>query len=132
MLTLYKNIKKLRLANGWTQTELAKKAGYSDRSMISRIESGAVDISQSQIMKFAEIFGVNAGDLMGTDGCIEDEQKNATPVYYTDPEAAKIAQKIFDDSDLRALFDASEGVRAEDLQMAADLLRRLKATNPDG
>jgi transcriptional regulator with XRE-family HTH domain len=128
MLELYQNIKKLRLERGWSQTELAKRIGYADKSMISRIENGAVDLPRSQIMKFAEVFGVSAGDLFGNDGV----QNSATPIYYTDPEATKIAQKIFDDSDLRALFDASEGVRAEDLQMAADLLRRLKATNPDG
>jgi transcriptional regulator with XRE-family HTH domain len=128
MLELYQNIKKLRLERGWSQTELAKRIGYADKSMISRIENGAVDLPRSQIMKFAEVFGVSAGDLFGNDGV----QNSATPIYYTDPEAAKIAQKIFDDSDLRALFDASDGVRAEDLQMAADLLRRLKATNPDG
>ncbi|HAB94850.1 MAG TPA: XRE family transcriptional regulator, partial [Lachnospiraceae bacterium] len=33
---------------------------------------------------------------------------------------------------MRVLFDAAQDSRPEDLQMAADLLRRLKKTNPDG
>lgn len=52
--------------------------------------------------------------------------------YYYDEETAKVAQAIFDDSALHALFDAAQNSRSEDLQMAADLLKRLKGTNPDG
>lgn len=65
MLQLYKNIKLLRIANGWDQEYLAKKVGYADKSMISRIENGKVDLKQSQIMAFAEVFNISAGDLFG-------------------------------------------------------------------
>lgn len=65
MLDLYKNIKMCRLSRGWSQTDLANKVGYSDKSMISKIEKGAVDLSQSQIVKFAEVFSVSPADLFG-------------------------------------------------------------------
>ena len=65
MLKLYENIKTLRKENGWSQDELAKKMGYTDRSSIAKIESGKVDLSQSKIMEFARVFGVEPGDLMG-------------------------------------------------------------------
>ena len=65
MLKLYENIKNLRKENGWSQEELAKKMGYTDRSSIAKIESGKVDLSQSKIMEFAKVFGVEPGDLMG-------------------------------------------------------------------
>lgn len=65
MISLYKNIKKYRLENGWTQTELATKVGYSDKSMISKIEKGEIDLSQSQIWKFADVFGIPASELFG-------------------------------------------------------------------
>ena len=67
MLQLYKNIKSFRKQNNWSQDELAKKMGYTDRSTISRIESGEVDLPQSKIMEFARIFDVAPGDLMGWD-----------------------------------------------------------------
>lgn len=38
MLTLYKNIKKLREELGMSQDELAEKAGYTSRSSIAKIE----------------------------------------------------------------------------------------------
>lgn len=65
MLKLYENIKTLRLANKWSQTELAGYVGYSDKSMISKIEKGVIDLSQSQIKKFAEVFHVSSSDLLG-------------------------------------------------------------------
>ena len=67
MLKLYENIKKLRKENNWTQEELAKKLGYTDRSTIAKIEAGKVDLAQSKIMEFANVFGIDAGDLMGWD-----------------------------------------------------------------
>lgn len=66
MIELYKNIKKYRLYNKWSQTALAHKVGYSDKSMISKIEKGDVDLSQSQIWKFADAFGITASELFGT------------------------------------------------------------------
>ena len=88
MLKLYENIKKLRKLNNWTQEELAKKMGYTDRSTISKIEAGQTDISQSKIIEFAEVFGVNAGDLLGygddiyvTDLPNKQEEEKAKELY---------------------------------------------------
>ena len=69
MLTLYSNIKKYRLDSGMSQSELAAKVGYADKTMISRIENGLVDLPQSKIEEFAKVFNVEPGVLMGwTDG----------------------------------------------------------------
>lgn len=67
MNQLYENIKKYRKQAGLTQEELAKKAGYTDRSSIAKIEAGHVDLTQSKIRQFAEIFGVTPSALMGMD-----------------------------------------------------------------
>lgn len=71
MLELYKNIRKRRIELGMSQTELAKRVGYSDRSSIAKIESGKVDLSQTKIMEIADALRVPAGDLMGLDGVEE-------------------------------------------------------------
>ena len=64
MLELYRNIKKYRKLNNMTQLELAEAIGYSDRSIISKIENGGIDLAQSQIIKFADVFGISPGTLM--------------------------------------------------------------------
>lgn len=67
MLELYKNIKKYRRELNITQQTLAEKAGYKDKSMIAKIEKGLVDLPQSKIVAFADIFGIEPGELMGYD-----------------------------------------------------------------
>lgn len=75
MLELYKNIKARRVALDMTQTELAHILGYADKSMIAKIEKGAVDLPQSKIIAFAEALHVSPGDLMGLDGVKKTSSK---------------------------------------------------------
>ena len=72
MLQLYKNIKARRIALGMTQSELAEKAGYADKSMIAKIEKGSIDLPQSKIIAFAEILDIEPGELMGLEGVIQN------------------------------------------------------------
>ena len=65
MLQLYKNIKKRRLELQLTQTDLAIKLGYADKSMIAKIEKGLVDLPQSKILAFADVLQTSPSDLMG-------------------------------------------------------------------
>ena len=65
MPELYTNIRNRRITLHLTQDELAKKMGYSDKSMISRIESGKIDLSESKIMEFAKALGTTPMALMG-------------------------------------------------------------------
>lgn len=66
MLQLYKNIKKRRLELQLTQTDLATKLGYADKSMIAKIEKGGVvDLPQSKILAFADVLQTSPSDLMG-------------------------------------------------------------------
>lgn len=74
MLELYQNIKKYRVAHEWSQADLAQLVGYADKSMISRIENGKVDLQLGQIKKFAEVLGVTPGELLGKDGVENDIQ----------------------------------------------------------
>lgn len=124
MLKLYENIKKRRIELNISQQELAELVGYKGKSMISQIESGSVDISRSMIVKFAEVLNCSPAYLMGW----EDDESG----YYLDDETALEAQRVFSDPDTRMLFDAARDSKPENIRIAADLLKRLKETNPDG
>ena len=64
-MELYRNIKKYRLQCGFTQDQLARLTGYTDRSSIAKIEKGLVDLSQSKVELFAKVLHVTAGELLG-------------------------------------------------------------------
>ena len=118
MLKLYENIKNRRIELGMTQAQLAEKLGYADKSMIAKIEKGQVDIPLSKIMAFAEVLGMEAGDLMGDDGL-------EPTTYYLDSETAQLAQELFERPEMRVLFDASKNASKEDIEQVAALLEKL-------
>ena len=68
-------IKQRRMELGWSLRELAKRMGYANQSTISRIESGAIDLPQSKVVKFADVLGTSVAYLMDWE---EVQQKNDT------------------------------------------------------
>lgn len=120
MLELYKNIKKFRKQNGWSQEELAKKAGYTDRSSIAKIEKGLFDLPQSKILLFADIFGVDAGTLMGMDGVNNNSSipsfPNIQPIStkrYPVLSSIACGEPIVMQEDLELYVNASTDIKAD-------------------
>ena len=56
-------IKRLRAVRGWSQEELAKKAGLA-RAYIARLEIGRHDPSLSTVVKLAKALKVTVGELV--------------------------------------------------------------------
>ena len=104
MLELYKNIKRRRQQLKMTQTDLALKMGYADKSMIAKIEKGNVDLPQSKILAFANVLETTPGELMGWDYEAEPTE-TVDNIYKLDkiklPFLGKIAcgEPIFADED---------------------------------
>jgi repressor LexA len=66
-------IRMYRTRRGMTQQELAEKVGYKHKTAISKIEMGEVDLPQSKIQQFADIFGIRPSVLI--EGEITNNQK---------------------------------------------------------
>ena len=59
LMSIANFIKNRRKELGITQEELAELTGYTNRSSITKIENGKVDLSQSKIIKFAEALKID-------------------------------------------------------------------------
>lgn len=131
MLKLYENIKENRIAKGWSQSELARRVGYSDKSMISKIEKGVVDLSQSQIKKFADAFDVSMADLFGSveDTLIEisrKPRKSTSDILYRDADGnAHIVTVVENDTFKNILETAKNAINP---QKSADNAENHKLT----
>ncbi len=135
---LFANIfKELRTSKGYTQEELAKRLKIS-RSRIGMYETGAREPDFETLEAIADFFNVDIDYLIGRTNkttFLPDSHPSSdtsSSGYYINPETAKAAQEVFDDPNLRILFDAAKDSRPEDIRMAADMLKRFKETNPDG
>lgn len=73
-----------------------------------------------KINAVADYLGVSANYLMYGEEMEED------PKYYLNPETARIAQEIFENSEMRALFDAASDIAPENLQLVYQMVLALK------
>ena len=104
-MTMYDRIRELRIQKGLSQHELALKTGYADRTAISKIEKGQVDIPRSKIQAFANVFGVSPSFLM------DGEENNITFVKHELDESEQM------------LLDLFRSIPADKRQMALEMLR---------
>lgn len=90
LMNLYERIRQLRISAGMSQDDLARAMGYKDRSMITKIESGKVDISQKKIIAFARVLNTTPSYLMGW----EDEQEQNYQAYLKMYLESKVEQEL--------------------------------------
>lgn len=95
-------------------SKLEKDLGYSN-GYIGQLRKGV--FPANRLSEIAQYLGVTPQYLMT--GEVE------TP-YYLDPETAAIAQDIFENRDLRLLFDAARDAQPEDLYAVHGMLLALK------
>ena len=122
------NIKRLRQLRNMTQGELAE-AIHVKRQTISSWEVNRTEPNIGIVELLAQALQCRKSDIIGEEA---NDIKTEPVVYYRNPETARIAQMVYESPEARILFDAAEGSTPENLLLAADLLRRLKGTNPDG
>lgn len=122
---MYENYERILKERGLTNYKVSKDTGIA-QSVLSTWKTKGTTPRVDKLQILAEYLGVSVDYLLGV------QQNVQTEGYYLSDETRQAAQDAFDDPDLRILFDAARGSRPEDIRMAAEMLRRLKGTNPDG
>ena len=115
--------------NGYNQADLARHMKVSTATT-AKWCTGQTMPRIDKIQSICNWLGVDKATLLDTsaDGLFSAHQSE----YYINKETAKIAQEVFDNPDLRILFDAARNVKPENIKLAAEMLRRFKETNTDG
>lgn len=122
MLQLYKNIKKQRQLLGMTQTDLAKKMGYADKSMIAKIEKGVVDLPQSKIIAFAEVLKTTLSNLMGWENSQLGDYEENIEYLKDQPELLELYKEIVENDQLAILFDKAKKLEPKDLEQILKII----------
>ena len=120
-------IKERRLELNLTLDDVGKAVGVS-KSTVQRWESGQINnMRRDRIDVLLKVLGLSP--LIFVDKNTVPTTEPERPSYYIDPETAELAEQLKNNSGMRMLFDASKNAKPEDLQYAADLLKRLKGDN---
>lgn len=129
---LPKNIRYLRKKNNLSQDDLAEKLGYKSYTTIQKWESGVSEPPFKALRMMADLFDCDVDDMANVNLESDSSASNDSTPYYLNEESAKVAQKYFDQPEYRVLFDAADGVKPENIMLAAEMLKRFKETNSDG
>ena len=97
--------------------------GYKSKSSINKIELGINDVTQSKIIKFAEVMNTSVEYLMGWDEAVPTNGQESE--YYLDEETRKIVELMHKDPQYRTLFSASRKLSKEDLQIIMSMIERM-------
>lgn len=116
---MYEVFEQLLQKNDVTPYKVAKEAGVT-QTALSNWKSGRSTPTTKTLQKIADYFGVTIDYLMKGE---ETEESNG---YYYNKETADMAQQIFENKNLRVLFDAAKDASPEDLKTTHDMLMALK------
>lgn len=114
--------KRLRLSRGLTQQEISEKLGIS-RSTIGMYETGAREPDYDTLELIADFFNVDMDYLLG-----RTDKTTMIPesFYYVNDETREIAQEIYQNPDLRSLFDVAKDIPADRLKAHIEFMKNLK------
>lgn len=116
---MYSIFEKLLQKHGVSTYKVSKETGIA-QSVFSSWKNGISTPKQDKMQKIADYFNVSLEYLM------TGEEKEGGEKYYLNDETAKMAQDIFENKELRMLFDTARDAEPEDLQAVHNMLLALK------
>ena len=88
-------------------------------SLFSEWKRGKSNPKADKLQKIADFFGVSIEYLM------TGEKKEESPMYYANEETVKLAQEMFEDEDMRSLFDMKRNMPPERFKVHMEFMKNL-------
>lgn len=114
-----KNLNYFMSLNNKTQIDIINDLGFN-KSAVSTWCNGTRLPRMDKVDTLAKYFGINRSDL------IENRTRQQSSGYYTNRETAEVAQEIFENKELRALFDVQRDMEPDDLKALHNMALALK------
>lgn len=115
---MYEIFEQLLQKHNVTSYKVAKEAGVT-QTALSNWKAGKSTPTTKTLQKIADYFGVTIDYLM------TGKEKEESVGYYTNEETAKLAQEMFEDEDMRSLFDMKRNMPPERFQAHMDFMKNL-------
>lgn len=121
-MTFYERIETLRKQRNISQGNLEKELGFSNGS-ISKWKNSSP--TPERLKKLADYFNVSVEYLL------TGKEKEGGEEFYLNEETKEIAQEIFENPDLKSLFDMSRKMSPERLKAHIEFMKNLQKTESD-
>jgi len=109
----------LRDSRGLKDSDVAKATGIT-KSTFSDWKNGRSKPKDEKLLKIADFFDVTLDYLRTGENSYQQDG------YYLNEETAEMAQTLFENKNLRVLFDAAKDATPEDLETTYNMLMALK------
>lgn len=113
---MYEIFSKLLQKYGITPYKVSKETGIS-QSTLSDWKRGISTPKTDNMKKIADYFGVSVEYLM--------TGKEKAEGYYLNEETAKLAQEMYEDEDMRSLFDMKRNMPPDRFKAHIDFMKNL-------
>lgn len=114
-----KNLNYFMELNQKTQSDIVNDLNLN-KSAVSTWCNGTRLPRMDKVDALAKYFNVRRSDL------IEDKNNTSSEGYYLNEETRQIAQAIFDNPDLRSLFNVARDIAPDDLRAHTEFMRHMK------
>lgn len=114
-----KNIQYYMDLHNKTRSEMCEALGVKYTTFTDWVK-GNVYPRIDKIELMANYFGIEKSDL------IEDKSTTEEKSYYSNPETQQIAQEIFENEDLKMLFDTTKDCSPEDMKKVISMIKAFK------
>lgn len=113
------NLKYQLSINNISQVELANKLNVSATS-VSNWCKGTKTPRMDKVDAICELLGIRRSDLMS------DKTEQSSDNYYINPETREIAQEIYENPNMRTLFDVARDIEPERLKAHIEFMKSMK------
>lgn len=114
-----KNLNYFLNLNNKTQKDLVDYIGVSS-STVSNWCTGQKMPRMDKIQSICNWLGIEKSDLL------ENKKELQEQHYYLNKETREMAQEIFENQDLKILFDASRNAKPDDLKLIIEMAKRFR------
>ncbi len=104
--------------SGKTQLEIANSIGVSPQTFNTWCKGIAIP-RMGKVQALADYFHINKSDLI-------EDKSTTEKSYYTNKETQQLAQEIFDNPDLKMLFDTTRDCSPEDMKKVISMVKAFK------
>lgn len=116
---MYEIFEHLMQVNGYTAYKVSIETGIA-QSTLSDWKKGKSTPKADKLQKIADLFNVSLNYLM------TGEEKEGGETYYLNDETREIAQAVFENPDLRSLFDMSRKMPPDRLKAHIEFMKKMQ------
>ena len=101
---------------------LERELGFSNGYLNMKLKK----IPYDRAVQIAKYLDIDVNLILGVESTPTPENTEGKKAYYLDPETAEMAQELFENPDMRILFDAARDITPDQLKAVGNMVESMR------